>query len=218
MKELTESGTLPELMYGLAFAASTQIDRSTDPRGRPYMLLQRIENHDFLIKAIGVEEARHLYGRLENLVYNNFNFWLQRGSLEVTSGNLALAESYLNNAHGLNAIDQNTQTEYAYLLFRKAIAYPSADGAEEMVAEANRLLLANIASRGYKDAHSYHVLGLNSLQWVAKGITDWDAKRTELERVIEIVKKGRELHPHNEALKQVLSNLQDEYLGLTLAR
>jgi hypothetical protein len=48
-------------------------------------------SHDMLIRSIGVESARNLYGSLEGLLHWDYHYWLQRGSTEVEQGELSLA-------------------------------------------------------------------------------------------------------------------------------
>jgi hypothetical protein len=78
--------------------------------------------------------------------------------------------------------------------------------------------MSNIAIRGSKDPHSYHVLGTDMIKWVAKGIPTKDAKAKELQGLIRVVEQGISNHPNSEPLRILHSNLQDEYLSLAVAR
>jgi hypothetical protein len=156
---------IAEVFLALARAAALQITQGASPDTRHRRLIRRLMSHELLKTAIGFDEGRYFYSSLEPLLSNDSNFWLHRGSLEVEQGNLNLAENFLNQARALDAADMNIQTEYAYLLFRKALQDPAGTHAEEYVREARALLNANIANRGNKDPHSYHVLGNNMLEW-----------------------------------------------------
>lgn len=157
-ERLSQNGQLAEVLEGLAFSAAVHITSDSRTSSQPRRLLQRILNHDFLRKNVGTEEAKNLYGELEELLSRDFNFWLHRGSLELELGNLGLAERYLITARSLNDRDLNTQSEFGYLLFRKALSNPNAVAAGEFVDEAIKMLQENIALRGAKDPHSYHIL------------------------------------------------------------
>ena len=115
------------------------------------------------------------------------NYWLHRGSLEVEQGSLDLAENFLNQARARAGSDMNVQTEYGYLLFRKALQNPAASHATEYVAEATNLLKAKIAARGAKDPHAYHVLGNNMLEWIDRGIYTYEPAHAPLARIFMAV-------------------------------
>ena len=61
-----------------------------------------------------------LDGSLETILSWDPHFWLQRGSLEVDFGDLNLAEHFLSMSRSFNPDDVFLQTEWAYLLFKKA--------------------------------------------------------------------------------------------------
>ncbi len=218
MYQLTESGRLPEVLFGLAFAAATQITDDMPNNARLRRMLQRVLNHEFLLSAIGPVEARHLYGSLEDLLKKEFSFWLHRGCLELEEGNLTFAESCLQNARGLNPSDLNTQTELAHLWFQKALKHPSHSDSIALVEEADKVLSSNIAIRGSKDPNSYHVLGSNMLKWITKAIPTKEAKSKEMQRIIKIIEEGLKWHPNNDHLKILHSNLRDEYLSLAIVK
>ena len=119
-------------------------------------MLKTFINHDFLIQMCGSSFAQNLYGDLEELLQWDYHFWLQRGSLEVELGDIKLAEHYLATAKGLGEHDYLVQTEWAYLLFRKAIDELGVDS-PKMVDEATSILNDLIARVG--DAYPYHILG-----------------------------------------------------------
>jgi hypothetical protein len=132
----------------------------------------------------------------------------------LEGGNLHLAENFLNQARALNPNDMNVQTEYGYLLFRKAVQNPAGMLAAEQVNQARELLNANIASRGDKDPHSYHVLGSNMLDWIERGIASHSERKAELEALMKIIDDGCLKHPSNEHLKILREKLQQSYLLL----
>jgi hypothetical protein len=192
--DLAQNGTVAEVFLALARAAALQITQGDSPNTRHRRLIRRLMSHELLKTAIGFEEARYFYSSIEPLLSNEPNFWLHRGSLEVEQGNLNLAENFLNQARALDATDMNIQTEYAYLLFRKALQNPAGTHAEDYVTEARALLDANIGSRGDKDPHSYHVLGSNMLEWAERGIADRADQKIELETLSEVIEQGCKKH------------------------
>jgi hypothetical protein len=216
--QLTLDGEVAEVLESLTRAAALQVSPSDAPNTRHRRLVIRLSNHEFLKTAIGFDEASHFYGSLESILTCDHNFWLQRGSLEVERGSLHSAENFLNQARQLNPMDMNVQTEYAYLLFRKALQNPAGSHATEFVDEAKTLLRGNIANRGDKDPHSYHVLGANMLEWIERGIASRNEKKAEIELLMQIIDEGASKHPSNDHLKVLREHVKHSYLSLAVVK
>jgi hypothetical protein len=130
LEEFQKTGQLVDVLSGLALVAATKVTPSLQRSARPWRLLRSILNHEFLIRTIGREAARNLFGEMEPLLAFDSAYWLQRGSLEVEFGDLGLAENFLNQAYNLGPDDLFVQNEQAYLLFRKAIDNPGGPSAQ----------------------------------------------------------------------------------------
>src|SRR5207253_2633651 len=102
-------------------------------------MLKIFINHNFLIRSCGEEFAKNLYGSLEDLLQWEYHFWLQRGSLELEFGDLKVAERFLSTAKSLGELDPIVETEWAYLLMKKAINLGGID-APELIEEATGTL------------------------------------------------------------------------------
>ena len=210
--ELEKAGQIKELLQGLAHVAATQISPTMSRSARPWRLLRLVINHDFLIRAIGADAARNLYGELEGLLRWDYHFWLQRGSLEVEVGDLALAENFLNQASGLAPTDSFVETEYAYLLLRKAIENPNSSFAPELVREATDTLTSLISRVGDRDVYPYHVLGSQGIAWTRRGIVSTIDKDRFLRGIISHIEDGCRNHPRAAELKSLLEALKREQL------
>ena len=103
-------------------------------------MLRHFVNHDYLLRSIGLEGTRNLYGTLESILDWDFHYWLQRGSVEVEEGDLGLARLFLSHARSTAEGDSLVENEWAYLLFREAIDNPGAKDAPELVEEATSIL------------------------------------------------------------------------------
>lgn len=150
--------------------AATKVNPALRRSAKPWRFLRTIINHDFLARAIGVEVTRNLYGSIEQLLTWDSHYWLQRGSLEVEFGDLALAENFLNQAKGLAPDDPFVENERAYLLFRQALEGPTGIESPKLVEQATSQLEELINTRGSIDPYPYHVLGSQGLSWVRRGI------------------------------------------------
>lgn len=214
--DLAVNGQIAEVLLDLTRAAAMQISPSDPANSRHHRIIRRMLNHEFLKTTIGFDEARYFYASLESLLRTEHNYWLHRGSLEVEQGSLELAENFLNQARARGGSDMNVQTEYGYLLFRKALVNPAAPHANEYAAEATSLLKANIAARGAKDPHAYHVLGTNMLDWINRGIATRLEKKTELEELSKVIDEAAVKHPANVHIRTLRENIRDTYLSLAV--
>jgi hypothetical protein len=156
------------------------------------------------------ESARNLYGALEQPLVWDYHFWLQRGSLEVEFGDLALAELFLNTSRGLAPGDLYVENEYAYLLFRKAIENPNAGEAADFVKEATDSLEYLMSRTG--TPYPYHVLGSQGLSWARRGISSPQERGRYLQKLRAKLEEGCAKYPHQEDLGKLLEDIKREYL------
>lgn len=209
---LQVSGQMVAALNGLCLVAATKVSPTMAWSERPFRILSVLFNHDTLIKAIGIEEARNLYGSLEGLLHWYFHFWLQRGSLEVEVGDVKLAEHFLNQARALNANDPYVENEWAYLLFARAIRNPQSPRSQELVEEAVQILHALIQIPR-NNPYPYHVLCAQGLNWTRVSQMSPNDKVEFLAELVRFAKEGRVKYPSNERLKVIAEDLQREYLG-----
>lgn len=216
LKELQSRLLLSSILFGLALVCATRVNPKLNRSARAWRFLRKIINHEFLVRALGVEPARNLYGSIESLLHWDSHYWLQRGSLEVEYGDLALADNFLNQARGLAPDDPLVDNERAYLLFKQAIQNPAGIDAPEMVTEATTLLEDLISIRGKFDPYPYHVLGSQGLAWARRGIVKLEEKKTYLQKLLRRIEEGQRNHPRQEDLKKLHEDLQRELLSLSI--
>jgi hypothetical protein len=180
-------------------------------------MLRTIINHEFLARTIYPEASRSLYASLEGLLSWDFQYWLQRGSLEVEFGSVALAENFLGQARALAPDDPFVLTEWSYLLFSKAQEQPHAVAAPELAAQASDILEELIDRPGNNDPYPYHVLGSQGLRWARRGIDGRSEKERYLNKLLTIVQAGRNKFPRAADLEQLWKDLKKESLGLIVA-
>jgi len=188
------SGILKNIFQRLAYVYYAKCTPNMDTFTAPRRFLLKIINHDFLKRMLGVNDSRAFYNSIESFAQHDFGYWLQRGSLEVETDNLIDAEYYLNAARGKNPDDLNTKTEYAYLLFKKALKAPKASNSEDLISEAESILLSNIAARGKRDPHSYHVLLHNMLEWILVSPKTKDDKLALLQKIRSVSAEAQKYH------------------------
>ncbi|MFY9823663.1 MAG: SIR2 family protein [Thermoanaerobaculia bacterium] len=214
--ELQQQGKLSNVLPGLALMAAAKAHPGLPRNSRPWRLLRALLNHDFLFKAVGLEPARNLFGSLEQAREWDYHYWLQRGSLEVEFGDLALAQNFLGQARSLGSDDPIVETEWAYLLFKQAIEKPRSSDSEARVAEAETILEDYIRLRGTTDQYPFHVLGSQGLAWSRRGIRGKDARAKYLQNLLGQLTEGTRKHPKSQDLKVLRRDVQKELLNLAI--
>jgi hypothetical protein len=216
--QLQLTGQIGGLISGLAQIGATKVSVTMSRSARPWRILRTVVNHDFLIRTVGVEYARNVYGELENLLNWDYHYWLQRGSLEVERGDLAQADNFLNQAKGLSPDDPYVDTERAYLWFAQAIEKPGTESATVLAKDATACLEFQIERWGKADPYPYHVLGSQGLAWARRGIPSSMDKERFLRSLVSHAEDGCAKHPRAQDLKQLLSDLKREYLEIARPR
>lgn len=216
MDALKKTGVLSDVLVGLCFAHAAGSSLAMPTGQAPRRHLIYLLNHDFLKNHLGVENARSHYEKMTEFLSWEFSFWLHRGSLELEDNKIEAAERCLANARGINATDHNTQTEYAYLLFKKALRDPKGANAITMIEEADKILTANIALRGMRDPHSYHVLGNNLIHWGRSGPLTFDDKIKLAKRILSLADEAIKKHPKDKYIMQLQSDAKSFYMGLAV--
>lgn len=210
---LTVRGQLYEIVRGLLFAAAAQITADTRRSSRPFRILVHFLNHDFLHRTMSFDQVRTLYADLEQVLDWDYHYFLHRGAAEVEWGDLSLAENFLAQARALGNTDPFVETEWAYLLYKKANVVSGAVDAPTLAAEARAILMGLIASGRNTGPHPYHVLGSQGISWSRRGIGRLEERKSFLRDLSSTIKHGCELHPHEKQLRQLEEDVRREYLA-----
>ena len=214
--ELQKQGLIAGVLSGLAFMAASKVNSAMRRSTRPWRMLRQFINHDYLLRNVGLEGTRNLYGKLESMLNWDYHYWLQRGSVDVEERNLGLARLFLSQARGSAPSDPFVETEWAYLLFREAIDNPRATDAQTLVDEAMGILDELIGRHSRLDSYPYHVLGSQGLSWSRRGIGKSHAKGQYLSRLKDIVLAGMEKHPKERQLSKLQKDIEREYLMIAV--
>jgi hypothetical protein len=211
---------LGEPIRGLMFALATSIDRNRYPRGREGSLLVRLINHDWLIRHMPAdrEAVRSAYDAVEDLLSWDYHYWLQRGSFEVETGDLQLAQNLLEQARSLAPDDYKVQTEWAYLVIKRAAQNPAAIDARDRVEQAFLELEDAVTRRGHQDSYPAHVMGSQGLSWVRNAPLTQEEKLGVLARLRGVVDAALKDHPTSPDLRQLLRDLERDYLTVGAVR
>jgi hypothetical protein len=213
---LQANGFLSAILQGLAAVAASRSVELRRPGSRARRILRSILNHDFLLRSLGLESTRNLYGSLEEILSWDHHYWLQRGSFEVERGDLSLAQNFLSQARGLAPEDPYVETEWAYLLFAQANANPTASSAEQAVEDATAILQVQMNQPNRRDGYPFHVMGSQGLAWSRRGIESKAERIRYLRHLYEDVQRGVDKFPSNRDMVQLRDDIRCESLNLTV--
>lgn len=200
------------VLDGICFAFSNRISPSMPRTARPWRRLIRFINHDYILRVTTSDNGRLIYSRIEPLLHWDFHYWLQRGSLEVEVGDLDLATQFLDQARSLMPDNRLVETEYGYLLMKKAARNPAAPNAAQLFSDGFNLLDDLIRHYGKFTYYPYHVIGSQGLAWVRHGRIGITEKRALLQSLLDIVKEGRRHYPLRRELSTLEPELQREWM------
>ena len=204
------------MLEGVCVALASTLDPSEPRASRKWRRFIRFINHSFLLNFLAPVDAREVYDAVETLLDWDHHFWLQRGALEVQEGtDLEHATTYLAQALSLAPEDGFVQTEWAYLLMKKASSAPSHTNAKGWFDEGFDLLVGQIFDRGRQDPYPYHVLGSQVIAYTRAAKLSLAEKRQLLATALDRVKAGSAAHPRSVELSQLRADIQTDWLMTT---
>jgi len=207
VQSFRESGQIWHLFEQLLFLAAIKYPKNNPTRNRYGRLLIRLLGHEFLRKQIGrTEDIRALYQNLEEVLGKEFHYWLQRGSYELESGDLTLADAYLKQSESLvEGEDIKLETAECYLLLKRACSSPQSVASARDANEGIRRLEAILAKEPKASPHTYHVFAVQGLLWIEKAKIRGTERNDLLVRLWRHLEKTAYLFPHNEILEKARS-------------
>lgn len=210
--------SIATVLEDVCFAFASRVSPVAPRTSRKWRRLIRFVNHDFLNHLTSMAAARKIYARLEPTLNWDWQYWLQRGSLEVEDGNLNQAGNFLDQARSLAGGQRTIDTEYAYLLTKKAATDAGNTQAPEWFEEGRAALEGLIAASGRDDSYPYHILGSQGLAWIHHANLPLLEERALLRHLIDVVEAGVTNHPHNTELPLLLVDLRQEWLSTAVNR
>lgn len=180
-----------------AFAAAAKdLRRYSAPERRA---LIRFLNHTYLIRlGIEADHIRGIYDHVEDLLSEDFHYWLQRGAFEVERGEDRYA------LHDLTAAmttpggedDHRVLSEFAYLRLRLAKRNRSVE-ATRLARDAIEDLERVIRRHGLDSPHTYVILARDGVEWLMEGPLKGSEREVMARGVIAALSSGERLDSTN---------------------
>lgn len=213
---LVQTGQFERVLRGLILIGVAKVSPATDRNARASRLLRTFVNHNFIRRAVDIEVGRNIYAEFEDALSWDSHYWLHRGALELEQDELDLAENFLNQALSINSGDIFIQTEWAYLLFKKALLTPATQAAKDYVSEAISGLETVIIKRQDQSAHAYHILGQQGLNWASTDALSKQEKAEFLAEMLSRIDTAVRMHPRDAHLTGLQQRLKKAALSLAV--
>jgi hypothetical protein len=215
---LIESCAKPEALkqayIRVLSSLASEINSSTR-NSRKFDLYKEIINHYQIYKRFSkeLEKAQEVYDSLTEYFRDDYQFWLQYGSLELEGkgGSLEIAENYINQAQSLYDAPIVRKT-LANLYYKKSLKVTSKTEAESLREKANEILLKLIRNTQYNDPYSYHIFGKGNYNYIIHWIQGKENIRAELKGLQNPVDQGCDYYPGNKSLNILKSALEKAIL------
>jgi hypothetical protein len=175
-------------------------------------MLKIFLNHNLIHRVTSPEMGRMYYASHEQLLSDDYNFWLQYGCFEMDNSALQKARVFLNNANGVNKDHIFVVTALASLDFMDANKNPSQPAMVKLAEEALEQLKNQI--RKQRDPFAYHIIGVQGGKWASRGIIPVDEKYKYLLVIKDLIEEGIRYYPNDERLEEVLKEIQRDILYL----
>jgi hypothetical protein len=209
------SGQLALAIDRLAFLMASKIYTQMPKAAPERRLLNNLVSHQYLGETIdSVSQARGIYGDLESLLFDDSHFWLQRGSYELERGDIRWSENFLAQARNLSSGDYMIETEWAYLLMKRACMAPEDSRAREWMDEALTSLFDIITQRGSQSVKTYVVLAQQVISWASAASLSTDEKKSLLLGVRSVMTDGDRFHHLNRQFAAARNDIERAYLNL----
>lgn len=189
-------------------------------KSRAFKIYRHLINHAGIYRRFekNIDDARAIFVSLETSFADDYQFWLQYGSLELEYGEgssaMDLASLYLNQAASLAPNDDFVEISLGYLDMRKAREARSLSQATALREKGEEILLRQIEMRGNRDPYPFHIVGSQRRHWIRHWLTDKGAIKQDLEETLGLVDRGLGYHPTDENLRSLRERLQRDYFAL----
>jgi hypothetical protein len=174
---------------------------------RKFQLYIEVINHYKIYKRFfkDIGKAREVYESLSDYFRDDYQFWLQYGSLELegVGGDLEFADNYLNQAYSLNDKSVFVKNALAHLYYKKSLYVSSKGEADRLKDEADDILTDILRDRYTNDAYTYHIFGKGYYNWILQWLKGPLPIKTALQDLQKIVEEGCELYPYNKRLSEL---------------
>jgi len=184
---------------------------------KKFNLYKSLINHQILFFRFknNIEMAREVYDSLTPFFDNDAHFWLQYGSLELEgkTGNLILAENYINQAESLAPNYLYVQNAKCNLYYKMATAQRDFSHALDYKQKADELSFELMIKDGNKDPHISHIHCRGSYYFIMKWIKNGAEKTVQLDELRIKINNAASAYPRDKKLDQAAQAINRAYIN-----
>jgi hypothetical protein len=218
--DIADRTHLKEAYISVLSVLSHDMGKNPDFGNKIFRLYRRLINHLSIYNHFhnDITHARDIYESVRKNVGDDFHFWLQYGSLELSFGELDYAANYLAQAESLKPYDNFIQTAKGHLLYRQSIKANSLQTAIDLREDAKYYILDQINSRPNYSAHPFHIFGVQEMGFAKKWYfeDDPDECKNILVNALCVVQSGLKLHFKSPELIQLEEDLKRSLYSLAV--
>ncbi|MBL0341248.1 MAG: hypothetical protein IPP71_10120 [Bacteroidetes bacterium] len=175
-----------------------------------FNLYKNIINHKKIYKRFenNIQLARDIYESLKHYFRDDYQFWLQFGSLELEGkgGDLELAENYLSQAWALKNDHPIIRNTLCYFYFKKAQKVNTLNEAIECKEKGIELGSKISSNNLHNKIATYSILYLGRYNWAMRWSNYKEDLISELEEILEKIREGNKLYPNIKHLMSLESS------------
>ncbi|EMO70000.1 hypothetical protein [Leptospira santarosai] len=204
-EEIIASGQILEYFQYLATGTAVLLLNMNNDQKKLRKIRKFCINHKRILEYTenNYPKSRAFYESLEETLTLDYQYWLQRGSLELEANTLDAAEIYLLNSLDRHNKDDIVHIQYAYLKLKRANQSQHENEARDFYNEAKSTLMSMISKRGNKDPYPYHILAHQGSIWLLRSFISESERDTLKDEYKYILDEGVKKHPIDEQLKQL---------------
>ncbi|QQG97932.1 hypothetical protein HBE99_14695 [Mycobacteroides chelonae] len=208
-----DQGSLRLWMEHLIFLFALRYDPTNVTRGRYGRLLIRFLGHDFLRESLGDSSSvQTLYGSLENVLKDEFHYWLQRGSFEINVGDLDKAETFLLQAKAMQEDDYMFETAWGYLRLRQALIAPTQSSSVPLAEEGLHLLESVMSRKADRVPHTFHVYLVQGIRWLEQANLGAQERRRLRDNIQLYSYRAEMIHKMNSRIESAVAEVRRKLL------
>jgi hypothetical protein len=220
INDIAERSHLKDAYICILSVLAHDMGNNPDFGNRIFRLYRRLINHLSIFHHFqkDINHARDIYESVRNYIGNDFHFWLQYGSLELSFGELDYAANYLAQAESLRPYDDFILTAKGHLCYRQSLVADSLHSASQRRQDGRDYIIDQINSRPDFSAHPFHIFGNQEMKYALKWYfeDDPDECKNILQNATDVVKSGLKLHPRNSELIQLEEDIKRAFLSMAI--
>ena len=218
--EIADREHLKDAYICILSVLAHDMGKNPDYGNRIFRLYRRLINHLSIFNHFQkrIDHARDIYESVRTYIGNDFHFWLQYGSLELSFGELDYAANYLAQADSLRPYDNFILTAKGHLCYRQSLVADNLHTAIELREDGKDYIVDQINIRPDFSAHPFHIFGNQEMKFALKWYYEEDPEECKniLQNALDVVKSGLNRHPRNSELIQLEDEIQRALLSMAI--